>query len=162
MATICLHASVSHLRAYQPAVQDGGDSPPKEQEQNIRCLLQKIEQSVEILGKAAVYLESGDKALSKSIERIDRIDTRLSPTVHRSFVRFNSMFLSNLHWKMITVYIVVTLTQTVRHVTPAMLRPHSHKRATASTGVTTFLGHKATAIWNKWKRLCTWPAQRGD
>jgi hypothetical protein len=107
------------------------------------------------LGKAAVYLESGDKALSKSIERIDRIDTRLSPAVHRSFVRFNSMFLSNLHWKMITIYIVVTLTQAVRHVTPATLRPHSHKRAAASTGVTTFLGHKATAIWNKWKRSCT-------
>jgi hypothetical protein len=58
---------------------------------------------------------------NRLFKRIDRIDPRLSPAVHRSFVRFNSMFLSNLHWKMITIYIVVTPTQAVRHVTPATL-----------------------------------------
>jgi hypothetical protein len=84
MATICVHASVGHLHAYQPAVQDGGDSPPKEQEQNIRCLLQKIQQRAKILGKAAVYLESGDKALSKSLEIVyKKVRALIEPTTQQ-------------------------------------------------------------------------------
>ncbi|XP_047052607.1 uncharacterized protein LOC124658276 [Lolium rigidum] len=44
MATICVKASVGHLRVYEPAVQDDGAPPPKEREQDRLRLLQKIQQ----------------------------------------------------------------------------------------------------------------------
>jgi hypothetical protein len=50
------------------------------------------------------------------------------------------MFLSNGHWKINTIYITMTPMPAVMHAAPAMLRPQSHKRTAASTGVTTLQG----------------------
>jgi hypothetical protein len=62
MPTIYVHGILGHLCAYEPAVQDEGDSLPKEREQNRRRLLQKIQQLYEdaLWGNGAEILDKAD------------------------------------------------------------------------------------------------------